>query len=90
MTTINWKRVAPKRADWERLTRLAVGKGLPPPHWLNGIPSGLTEGQLAVLQQLAQERAPTDPTEGLSSFPPKLAAKAPAKTKKPGKAKAKR
>lgn len=92
MSTVDWKVVAPKRADWERLSAECEKRGLPRPSWVNGTPTGLTEEQTLRLAEIAtsfqadRKRVPKDSsTEGLSSFPPE--SKEPEPAKKPAKRK---
>jgi len=36
---MDWQKIAPQRADWERLTAEFLAAGLPSPCWVNGVPN---------------------------------------------------
>jgi hypothetical protein len=38
LSDLNWKEIAPHRADWDRLTVAWVKAGLPVARWVNGEP----------------------------------------------------
>ena len=62
MSSVDWKVKAPKRADWMRLNALCEKKGIPKPCWVNGIPTGLSEKEMVVLESLLFEPAPIEQT----------------------------
>jgi hypothetical protein len=64
MSAPNWKEVAPKRSDWERISAACEKAGIPRPCWLNGIPTGLTDDEMKVLEGIATGKA-------IPSAPPK-------------------
>ena len=57
MTAIDWKMLAPKRADWERLSAAFKADGLPHCRWLNGIPEFDGKVDMARVQEIVEGKA---------------------------------
>lgn len=60
MSGLDWKEIAPKRADWERLSAECEKRGIPRPSWVNGIPTGLTADEMITLEAVALGKAPPE------------------------------
>lgn len=75
MSAVNWKKVAPKRDDWMRLSDLMEKRGLSKPSWINGTPTGLSDKDLAELEKLVTGKVVAAPVVAAAPHPKKAKAK---------------
>ena len=68
---MNWKEIAPKRADWEILRKIFIEAGLPPCSFVNGEPKWSAPVDQTLVEKIAQGYKPNReiPTAGLTNEP---------------------